>query len=435
VAATNAPLVAVPQPVRITNAAPAPAPVRPQPTVQASVVSNPPPRTVAAVVPAPASAPASAAQPSRVAAAQPLVTNPPVSRPLTNPAPAPAVATAAKPTAEVKPEIVPVDDSPKLQAARDGAAAVSKTVPAVEAAPRTTAPAPSAAAPAGTPAQTPLVEARPAESAPVSAPVGATSKESAGKPGFWGKVNPVRWGNPVKWFKDDPNASKPAKAPTPLTPVPAQVAVSKPVIKTNAPAVAVKPAAASNAAPAVVKSVAVPAPIPVVPRYASRSPQTLVAGDRAAAQAQFNEGIAAYDRKDLAGAIAAYQRATELDPTHFPSQHNLGWAALDSGDLTRALLAGEIAVRLDPSSANATRLFASALQRGNFPADAATQLERLIVLEPGDAAAHFTLAGLYARNLGQSGKARTQYLKVLELSPKHPQEAAIRVWLANHPQI
>jgi Flp pilus assembly protein TadD len=71
--------------------------------------------------------------------------------------------------------------------------------------------------------------------------------------------------------------------------------------------------------------------------------------------------------------------------------------------------------------------------RANYPADAALHLERLIALEPNDVAAHFTLAGIYARQLAQPAKARVQYLRTLELNPKHPQEAAIRVWLANHP--
>ena len=90
-------------------------------------------------------------------------------------------------------------------------------------------------------------------------------------------------------------------------------------------------------------------------------------------------------------------------------------------------------MQLDASSGQAQRLFAAALLRANYPADAAQHLERLIALEPNDAAAHFTLAGIYARQLQQPAKARAQYLRTLELSPKHPQEAAIRVWLANHP--
>jgi tetratricopeptide (TPR) repeat protein len=420
VVATNVlvtPPPAVPQAasVGMSNAAVrAAAPVRPAtlpgrlaPNTSVVTTSAPPPT----VVTPPAPRPTVESSTSRV-----------VSAPVTNP-PAPS-----RPVPEVKPEIVPVEEGPRLQAARDGV--------------RAAAPAPAVPAPAS-PAATAVVTPPPTEapiataaaskptavSLPVAGPATAADKDNSDpskKPGFWGKVNPVRWGNPVKWFKAD---AKPEKAVTPLTAAP-RPAVVRPTNVVVAP----PPVVVRSNPPAAAPVVTFPPPAaPVVPRYAPRGPASFALGDRASAEAQFTAALAAYDRKDLAGALALYQRATELDPTFFPARHNLGWTALESGDLSRALLAGEAVVQLDASSAPAQRLFAAALLRAKYPADAAQHLERLIQLEPNDAAAHFTLAGVYASQLGQPAKARSQYLRTLELSPKHPQEAAIRVWLANHP--
>ena len=418
----------LPRPVGTTNILVTPPPAVPQAAPVG--MSNATVRAAAPVRPAtlpgrPAPTTASVASTS---APSPTAVTPPAPRPTVE-SPSPRVAAApvvnpsasAHPVPEVKPEIVPVEEGPRLQAARDGVR---------PAGPAPAAPAPASPATAAVvtppPAESPAAPATASKPTAVSQPIArpATAAEydtsdPSKKPGFWGKVNPVRWGNPVKWFKAD---AKPEKAVTPLTSTPRPAVVRPTNVMVAPPPVLVR----SNPPPP-------PPSAPVVPRYTPRGPVSFAPGDRASAEAQFTAALAAYDRKDLAGALALYQRAAELDPTFFPARHNLGWTALESGDLSRALVAGEAAVQLDASSGQAQRLFAAALLRANYPADAAQHLERLIALEPNDAAAHFTLAGIYARQLQQPAKARAQYLRTLELSPKHPQEAAIRVWLANHP--
>ena len=394
-------------------------------------VTNAPARTGTMLRPVLSSPRTTSSTPAPTPLTAPLAQRPSMETPAPRPAAGVPVtnlpAPTAKPVVEAKPEIVPVNEAPRLQAARDGVPAVPPTAPALGTPPPIPGTNRTTASP---PIETPALVIP--DSRPATVTGAAADKESADpskKPGFWGKVNPVRWGNPVKWFKSD---GKPEKALTPLAASPRP----EPVRTTNSVAVrAPAPVGIRSNPPVAVPTVATPppSPAPVVPRYTPRGPGSLAAGDRSAAEVQFTAGLAAYDRKDLAGAVALYQRTTEIDPTFFPARHNLGWAALELGDLPRALLAGETAVQLDPESAPARRLFATALQRANYPADAALQLERLIALEPNDAAGHFTLAGVYARQLGQIAKARVQYLRTLELNPKHPQETAIRVWLANHP--
>lgn len=351
--ALSAPKVAVP-----TNAAatkPAPPPVKP------AVDAHPP-------VPKP---PASQAAP-------PVVQNP-----------KPSAADSPPPP---QPEVVRVAEGPALRPARD---VVSAEGPAVLRSPLATSlPATNALAAEPVPDQPP-------------APLPPAPKR---RPTFWQRANPVRWGNPVKWFGSSPAA---APTPAPALPRPAVVSAAPPIPSAPVP----KPQP----------------PKPIVARYQSRAPAGLPAGDRTAAEAQFNSAAAAHGRRELAAAIALYQLAVELDAAYFAAHYNLGLAALESGDGPRALLAGDCATRLEPQSGPARRLFAAALQRANYPADAAGQLERLLTGEPDDAAAHLTLAGLYARALGEPAMARPHYERVLALDPQHPQAAAIRRWLAENP--
>jgi tetratricopeptide (TPR) repeat protein len=359
----------------------------------AKLVTNPPPAlkptvvatNVAATKPAP-----SLAKP--VVEARPAVTKPaelPVAKPLPErTATPPVVNTPPAP----KPEVVRVDEGPALRSARD----VSPLVPAV---------VPTVSAPVVTKNEAPA--------------------EPAKRRSLWQRANPVSWGNPVKWFRSESPSTNTSKPTTSQAVRPATAANSLPLPESapstsapvNPPAPKVKPKPAK----------------PVVAHYTSRAPTTLPAGNHPAAEAQFNAAVAAHDRHELREAMGLYQRAAELDPSYFAAHHNLGLAALEANDLPRALLAGECATRLDPQSVSARRLFAAALQRANYPAEAAEQLERLLATEPNDAPAQLALAGLYARALGEPDQARPHYERLLELDPQHRQAGAVRVWLSENP--
>ena len=362
-----------------------------------------------------------------------LVTNPIVANSNRSPEPPPTrptsvVSNVAPETVrpKVPSEVVPVEDGPRLQAARDSVvipvpATNSPIVPPAASTNPVATNVASAAVRTETP-DTGLAVDRPLSGA-------MTNASAERKPGFWGRVNPVRWGNPVRWFGSGPKPTK-TKAATPLVSTPT---VARSVQQPAPPPVRTPTNAAPPSTPVQLPPAAPVVTLPVVLHYSPRAPQTFPAGDRSGAEAQFNAALAAYDRRDLAGAMTLYQQAAQTDPSYFPAHYNLGWAALESGDLSRALLAGESAARLDPASAAGHRLFAAALQRGNYPADAAFQLERVLAAEPSDAAVHFAAAGIYARTLGQMAKAREHYQRVLDLNPAHPQAGAIRVWLASHP--
>jgi Flp pilus assembly protein TadD len=268
-----------------------------------------------------------------------------------------------------------------------------------------------------------------------AADLSETAKESASgaesatsnRRTFWQRVNPVTWGNPVKWFRgDDSSTNRPTAAPeVAATPAPAPSRTPAPPLATTLPVPAPTPAA-TNTTP-----VAERAPTrtfqskPVVARYNPSPLPPLTPGNRAAAEAASNQTTT--DR------LAQWQRVVQLDPSWAAAWQQLGRLALESGRTDLALTASQAAITLEPKSAPAHQLFAAALARAGYPADAADQLEQALSLAPGSAQAHLALAGIYARDLAEPDKARPHYERVLALDPQHPQAASIRIWLASSP--
>ncbi|HTI70732.1 MAG TPA: tetratricopeptide repeat protein [Candidatus Limnocylindria bacterium] len=234
---------------------------------------------------------------------------------------------------------------------------------------------------------------------------------------FWNKVNPVRW------FQGDPATPAMQPRPTPLNPPPLVLATT-----TNTTETAPKPQPVIYAG--VPKKPAAPPPKPVFPRYRRQVLTAPTPGDRSTAEQENNRGVDAYNQKNLADAMASYRQAILADRSYFDAYFNLSLAALESGDASEALLASENAVQLQPSNDDARQNFATALQRGGFPVDAAVEYEKLSAHRPKDVPLHLTLASLYARELIEPDKARPHYEKVIDLNPQHPKADAIRAWLA-----
>jgi Flp pilus assembly protein TadD len=186
------------------------------------------------------------------------------------------------------------------------------------------------------------------------------------------------------------------------------------------------------------KSEAVPsstdAPKVVFARYNYSSPVRPVSGDRPGAEAAFARGLDAQKSNRLAEAMQQYRLATQMDPAYFGAYYNLGLAANDSGNLSAALSAYEKALALEPDSVDARYNFALTLRKAEYPVDAANELGKLLAQSANEARAHLALGNLYAQVLHLPSKARTHYLKVVELEPRNPQAGAIRFWLAANPQ-
>ncbi|MBN9693190.1 MAG: tetratricopeptide repeat protein [Verrucomicrobia bacterium] len=397
---TNATL---PKPAPVTNVVrtlpPAVTPTNIVRTAPTNVVRPPPTNVVVApprtTSPPPVARITNAAPPAAVVR---VATNPPVV-PATNPPPKPAEPVS------LPLEVVRVEEPLQIQGARDVSPADR----------RTSVPVTNGVAP------DPAEVADSAEKAPASNAESTTSSRRT----FWQRVNPVAWGNPMKWFRGDDDTNRPpvvAAAPAP-TPTPA----STPLRTAAPPPATTLPVPAPTATNAVAERTPVrtPQPKPVVARYKPYPMPALTPGNRAAAEAATLP--ATTDR------LTQWQRAVQLDPSWSVGWQQLGRLAMESGRTDLALIASEAAVTLEPKSAPAHQLFAAALAKAGYPADAADQLEQALSLAPGSAQAHLALAGIYARDLAEPDKARPHYERVLILDPQHPQAASIQIWLASQP--
>ena len=170
-----------------------------------------------------------------------------------------------------------------------------------------------------------------------------------------------------------------------------------------------------------------------VPRYRYHSPTAPKSGNRAEAERRLAQGVRAQERNRPNEAVEEYRQATNADPSFFDAHYNLGVAAYEVGDLPLCLVSYEYALAINPRSVKARFNLAVALQKADYPLDAAGELEKLLADNASEARAHLTLANLYAQQLGEPARAREHYLRLLELEPQHPQATAIRYWLEANP--
>ncbi|HEY6167510.1 MAG TPA: tetratricopeptide repeat protein [Verrucomicrobiae bacterium] len=263
------------------------------------------------------------------------------------------------------------------------------------------------------PAKRPATNEPPAAKAPAATPVedAATGNDPGSapksRPGFFQRLNPVRWFSGSDSSKKPETETKVARAPTRL----------------DVPPVRESPESAPP----------LPAVVEPPPRYKYLRPSAPARGNRTEAQRFFARGLKEQTGGRLTQAITEYLAAVGADGSFFEAHYNLGLAAFDAGHLSRSLSAYEQALSINPTHVDARFNFALALQKANYIRDAVNELEKLLVEHPDETRAHLTLANLFAQQLGQSQPAREHYLKVLELQPRHPQASAIRYWLSTHP--
>jgi len=188
--------------------------------------------------------------------------------------------------------------------------------------------------------------------------------------------------------------------------------------------------ARSNAEPA---SVAEAGPTRSVPRYNYLSPAAPTAGSRVEADKDFKRALRAQKSGNRVQAIADYQAAVRNDPSYYDAYYNLGLAALENGEAALSLWAYEIALALKADSEDGRYNFALALKAGGYWLDAVEELKKILASTPSSARAHLSLANLYSQQLQKPQSAREHYERLVELNPRHPEAAKIRLWLATNP--
>jgi len=157
-------------------------------------------------------------------------------------------------------------------------------------------------------------------------------------------------------------------------------------------------------------------------------------GDRPKAVRLAGQGAAAEKESRWKDAVDRYKEAVKADPSDYEVCEALGLAAIKAEQYDIALEAFHHGLALKPESPNARYGYAWALQKVDYPQDAANELEKLLAQHPDETRAHLLLGNLYAQKLGQPDFARGHYLKVLEKDPQNPQAPALRAWLKNNPE-
>jgi tetratricopeptide (TPR) repeat protein len=120
----------------------------------------------------------------------------------------------------------------------------------------------------------------------------------------------------------------------------------------------------------------------------------------------------AMQRNDRDAAIAAYQRALELDPGQHELLRHIGSLYDAKGDAERALVHYRRYAEQFPENAAVHLSIGDLLGRSGEPEQARASFERALVIEPSNAIARLRLAGL-ARNLGDFVGAVRQYDEAL----------------------
>lgn len=173
----------------------------------------------------------------------------------------------------------------------------------------------------------------------------------------------------------------------------------------------------------------VPLPQPGIKRRAALAPRTLTIGNRTQALLHFNEAVILQQQGRLTNVAELYEKAIAADPSFAQAYYNLGIVYRDLRQPDRALDNYELALIADPKFTDARLNYAILLQQQTYIADALDQYEKVLQDNPGNAAVHVTVAGLYAADRTTLDKAREHYEAYLKLVPNAPRAADIRRWL------
>ena len=131
-----------------------------------------------------------------------------------------------------------------------------------------------------------------------------------------------------------------------------------------------------------------------------------------------NLGVLLQEQGKLQDAIAAFQRALSLTPDNAGVYVNLGNALLDQGQPAEAIAAYARAVSLKPDYAGAYSNIGNALQLQGKSAQAISAYETALSLNPEDAETHNNM-GNVLRSQGKFADATAAYQKALSLRPDY----------------
>ncbi len=161
--------------------------------------------------------------------------------------------------------------------------------------------------------------------------------------------------------------------------------------------------------------------------------QALIATQSDNPQVWFDLGFAQSHQGKSTEAIAAYKKATQLDPKWFEAQQNLGLTLAKSGDLTAAAAALKLAVTLKPVVGGQQALAAAWLSLAQVteesqPQDSLAAYQKAAELNPTNSEAQLGIARMAERS-GNAAAAEQQYLKLAAAGNNDSIERLISLYL------
>ncbi|MEH2333191.1 tetratricopeptide repeat protein, partial [Nostoc sp.] len=134
------------------------------------------------------------------------------------------------------------------------------------------------------------------------------------------------------------------------------------------------------------------------------------------ATAYYNLGNALRQQKKLDAAVAAYEKAIQLNPNDATAYYNLGITLDDQKKLDAAVAAYEKAIQLNPNYADAYNNLGNALNHQKKLDAAVSAYEKAIQLNPNYADAYFNL-GIALTQQKKLDAAVAAYEKAIQLKP------------------
>jgi tetratricopeptide (TPR) repeat protein len=114
---------------------------------------------------------------------------------------------------------------------------------------------------------------------------------------------------------------------------------------------------------------------------------TLIAANPKHARAHFNLGLLQAKAGDRKSAIVSYRAAIASRPNYYVAHNNLGTVLIQTGDLLGGIAAYREAIRHHANYTNAHYNLGIALIKANQPAAAKPHFQRVLTIDPGNAAA------------------------------------------------
>ena len=151
------------------------------------------------------------------------------------------------------------------------------------------------------------------------------------------------------------------------------------------------------------------------------------------AEAHFQMGNALYGLRKYDRAAGHFEKTIALKPRFVAAYYNVGDLYYRTGQFDAAVDAYRRAIALNPDYARAHSNLGNAYLRLGSYEQAISAYEQAVAVDPGYAEGFYNLGVVY-HTLGNVRKTRTNFRRVLDLAPDHPQAPVLKSWLALNPR-